>query len=69
MMEGKPLRYLTIQQLSAKLGGRGRSSIYRDVDEGRLPAPIKFGSRLYWVEGEVDEAMQATPRAKTGEAA
>jgi prophage regulatory protein len=69
MTEGKLLRYLTIQQLSAKLGGRGRSSVYRDVDEGRLPAPIKFGARLYWVEAEVDEAMQASPRAKIGEAA
>lgn len=63
------MRYLTIQQLSEKLGGRGRSSLYRDVETGILPSPIKFGGRLYWVESEVDEAMQAAPRAKVGEAA
>jgi predicted DNA-binding transcriptional regulator AlpA len=64
------LRYLNISELSAeKLGGRGRSSIYRDVLEGRLPAPVKFGGRIYWIEAEVDEAMKAAPRAQVGEAA
>jgi prophage regulatory protein len=42
------------------MGGRSRSSIYRDVDENRIPAPIKIGSRLYWVESEVDNAIAAS---------
>ncbi|MEO0542907.1 MAG: AlpA family phage regulatory protein [Pseudomonadota bacterium] len=51
------MRYLTFTELRAKLGGRSRSTIYRDVASGRLPRPIRLGHRLYWVEIEVDEAM------------
>jgi prophage regulatory protein len=53
------MKYLNLNQLSDKMGGRSRSSLYRDVDEGRIPAPIKIGSRLYWVESAVDEAITA----------
>lgn len=49
--------YLNLNQLSAKLGGRSRSSIYRDVDGGRIPAPIRIGSRLYWIESQVDDVI------------
>ncbi len=50
--------YLNFAQLRAKLGGRGRSSIYRDVEAGRLPRPLKLGSRLYWPEDAIDAALQ-----------
>lgn len=53
------MNYLNLNQLSDKMGGRSRSSIYRDVDEKRIPAPIKIGSRLYWVEAAVDAAISA----------
>ena len=53
------MKYLNLSQLSAKLGGRSRSSIYRDVNCKRIQAPIRIGSRLYWVESEVDAALQA----------
>lgn len=39
------LRYLTFNDLRAKLGGRGRTTIYRDVEAGRLPKPILLGGR------------------------
>ena len=51
------MKYLNQSQLSSKLGGRSRSSIYRDIEAGRLPEPIRFGGRLYWVESSVDEAL------------
>lgn len=51
------MKYLNLNQLSDKMGGRSRSSLYRDVDEGRIPAPIKIGHRLYWVESAVDDAI------------
>lgn len=51
------MKYLTFHDVQEKLGGRGRSSIYRDLEEGRLPKPIKFGARLYWIEAEIDDAM------------
>ena len=53
------MRYLTFQDLQQKLGGRSRSSIYRDLEIGRLPKPIKFGSRLYWNEAEIDATLEA----------
>ncbi len=53
------MRYITLSELQAKLGGRGRTSIYRDCEAGRLPKPIKFGARLYWPETEIDATLAA----------
>jgi prophage regulatory protein len=51
--------YLTFRDLQAKLGNRGRTTIYRDVEAGRLPRPVKIGSRLYWAEADIDAAITA----------
>lgn len=56
-------KYLNLNQLSMKLGGRSRTSIYRDVEAGRLPKPVKLGSRLYWCESTVDALMSAMSEA------
>jgi len=53
------MRYLSFRDLQSKLGGRGRTTIYRDVENGRLPRPVKIGSRLYWREDDVDAAISA----------
>ena len=53
------MRFLTFSDLQKKLGGRGRTTIYRDVDLGRLPKPVKIGSRLYWNEADIDAALQS----------
>ena len=51
--------YLNFSQLRAKLGGRARSSIYLDVEAGRLPQPIKLGGRLYWREDQVETLLDS----------
>lgn len=51
------MQYLSFSDLQGKLGGRGRTTIYRDVENGRLPKPMKIGSRLYWNEADVDAAL------------
>ncbi|MFT5865928.1 MAG: prophage regulatory protein [Gammaproteobacteria bacterium] len=51
------MHYLSFKDLQAKLGGRGRTTIYRDVDLGRLPKPVKIGSRLYWNEADIDATL------------
>lgn len=51
------MHFLSFRNLQAKLGGRGRSTIYRDVENGRLPKPLKIGSRLYWNEADIDAAI------------
>jgi predicted DNA-binding transcriptional regulator AlpA len=57
------MNYLSFPGLQAKIGGRSRSSIYRDIDLGRLPRPIKLGSRLYWNEADIDANLQARSKA------
>lgn len=51
------MKYLNLNELRAKLGGRGRSTIYRDLELNRLPQPIKLGGRLLWIESQVDEFL------------
>ena len=58
------MKYLSLAELREKLGGRGRSSIYRDVEAGRLPPPLRLGGKLYWEEGEVDHAIQELADAR-----
>lgn len=53
------MTYLTLNKLSQKLGGRSRSSLYRDVKAQTLPQPICIGCRIYWLESAVDEAIDA----------
>ncbi len=53
------MHYITFKQLREKLGGRSRSSIYRDVKCGRLPQPTKVGQNLYWREDEIDDALNS----------
>ncbi|MCK0102756.1 helix-turn-helix domain-containing protein [Pseudohalocynthiibacter sp. F2068] len=47
-------KLLTFRELRDVLGGRGRSSVYRDIAAGRLPAPVKIGGRLYWRDSEIN---------------
>lgn len=60
------MKYLTLLELQKKLCGRGRTTIYRDIATGRLPRPIKLGSRNYWREDDIDSVMatlETAPRA------
>lgn len=52
-------KYLNFNELRSKLGNRGRTSIYRDIETGRLPKPVKFGARLYWKEAEIDALLES----------
>ncbi|MCW3781384.1 helix-turn-helix transcriptional regulator [Defluviimonas salinarum] len=51
------MHYISFYELRLKLGGRGRTTIYRDIENGWLPKPIKIGSRLYWREADVEAAI------------
>jgi predicted DNA-binding transcriptional regulator AlpA len=52
------MRYLSLSELRARLGGRSRSSIYCDITAGRLPRPIRLGRRAYWNEELVDARLR-----------
>lgn len=53
------MKYLTLNDLRAKLGNRSRSAIYADLELGRLPQPVKLGARLYWPEVEIDAHLKS----------
>lgn len=59
------MKYLTLKEVSAKLGGRARSSIYADLEADRLPKPLKLGGRIYWLEDELDEHLRALRNGDT----
>lgn len=52
------MKYLTLNELRAKLGNRSRSAIYNDLEASRLPRPIKLGGRIYWAEAELEAHLQ-----------
>lgn len=51
------MKYLNIHDVAEKLGGRSTNSIYTDVNEGRLPKPLKMGNRNLWAEPVLDEFL------------
>ena len=53
------IKYLTFDDLCLKLGGRSRSSIYRDLKMGRIPTPIKIGARVLWREDDLQAALDS----------
>ena len=54
-------KYITFDEARQLLGGRSRSSLYRDIDKGLLPVPVKIGQRCYW---EIAELVQAVDTLK-----
>ena len=52
------MRLLTFKELRTVLGGRGRTTIYRDVANGRLPRPIKIGGRIYWRDEDIEAVLR-----------
>jgi prophage regulatory protein len=52
------MKLLDFPRLCQALGGRSRSSVYRDVAAGRLPAPVKLGGRLYWREADIEARIE-----------
>lgn len=56
-------RFLTLTELSSKLGNRSRSAIYTDLKAGRLPQPVKLGGRLYWPEGSLAAWLESYEKA------
>ncbi len=46
-------RLLTITEVGEMLG-RGRASIYRALDAGELPQPVRIGSSIRWPLSEIN---------------
>ena len=61
-------RLISMAALRAKLGGDpppDPSTVYRLVQQGVLPKPVKIGARMSrWIETEVDQAIQKRADAR-----
>ena len=59
-------RLISVEQMAEKIGC-SHPTVWRRVQDGTLPRPIKIGHLTRWVEEEVDERF--TAMAEGGEAA
>ena len=52
-------RVLRLKEVRHKTG-LGRSTIYRWMDEGKFPKPVRLGARsVAWIEHEIDEWLMS----------
>ena len=71
-LEQSPRRKLLRYSEVIKITGRSRTSIWRDVHNGRFPAPVQTGpNTVAWFDDEVFDWIAARPRVvyASGEAA
>ncbi len=52
------IRYSTAKEILAKYP-ISRTTLYRLIEKGEFPPPVKFGSRSYWKSDEIEEAVKA----------
>lgn len=49
-----------------RITGRSRSSIFRDIEYGRFPRPVKIGPKSNaWLQSEIAAWMSALPRRRS----
>lgn len=56
-------RLLNDKQVAAKLS-LGVSTIWRDLREGKLPRPVKYGTMTRWKESDIDKFIERLPYAE-----
>ncbi len=57
------MRVLRLDEVVARVG-LSKSTLWRYIDEGDFPPPIKLGPRASgWIEHEIDEWIASRPRA------
>lgn len=52
------MRLITFAELRLKLANRSRASIYRDIERGDIPKPMKIGRSVYWEETQISEHIR-----------
>ena len=52
------MRLITFAELREKLANRSRASIYRDIERGQIPKPLKIGRSVYWEETQIYEHIK-----------
>ena len=60
------MRLITFTELRQKLANRSRASIYRDIERGEIPKPLKIGRSVYWEETQISEHIKKLMEASNG---
>lgn len=50
---------ITIKAVCAELGGVNQSTVYRMINRGEFPAPIKVGGRALWDRNRIRRRINA----------
>jgi prophage regulatory protein len=53
------MKLLSFKEVQVILGGRSRSSIYRDVASKTIPQPYKLAGRVFWRDDEIFDFIKS----------
>jgi len=55
---GNEVKVIRLEELKQKLGGVSKATVYRMMNEGRIPRNFKIGQRAAgWLSNDVDAAI------------
>jgi predicted DNA-binding transcriptional regulator AlpA len=61
----KPTTLLPRSEVRRRFGGISTSTLYKWMDEERIPRPVTLGPhRVGWIEDEIEAALQARIAAR-----
>ena len=61
------MRLLSIREVQAKIGGKGRSWIYAQMKRGNFPKQVSLGpGSVAWIEAEIDAWIETLAEARDG---
>ena len=53
------MKLLSFKEVQVILGGRSRSSIYRDIASNTIPQPYKLAGRVFWRDDEIFDFIKS----------
>jgi len=60
------MKLLSFKEVQVILGGRSRSSIYRDIASNTIPQPYKLAGRVFWRDDEVFDFIKSLNHNSAG---
>ena len=61
----EPLSMLKLEEVKDRVK-LGTSTIYRYMDNGEFPRPVKLGNSVRWYEHEINAYLKSLPRVEPG---
>ena len=60
------MKLLSFKEVQVILGGRSRSSIYRDIASNTIPQPYKLAGRVLWRDDEIFDFIKSLNNNSAG---